>query len=69
MAEVKRKKFRIQAVVKDIVEIEVIAESLDDALKLSKNVKAERFTKVLGEHIDGMFEVLGVSSEWPDLYD
>lgn len=43
-----------------LINIEIKAESLEDAVAKSKELKEEDFVEVLGEYADGNFEITGV---------
>jgi len=68
-AKTKPKTFRVMAFTQEFTEIEISAESLENALEKSKSLKAEDFVIPQGDEIDATFKIMQVSEEWPDLYE
>jgi hypothetical protein len=63
----KAKSFRVQGIVKSIVEIEVYANSLEDVLAYSKTLNAEDLVKVeaYGELLDNNLKISSISTnDW-----
>jgi hypothetical protein len=55
-----QKKFNVWANLRQTVSVEIVADSLEDALAKAKNLDEEVFVDVLGEYMDGEFEITGV---------
>ncbi len=69
MAKSKNRMFRVSAIIKSWVEIEVNALSLDDALDYAKTLKGDDFIKPQGELNDQSFQLVGVQADFPDLHE
>lgn len=54
------KKFTVSAVLNLNVTVDVTARSLEEALQKSKELKDHDFVEILGEYLDGSFEVTGI---------
>lgn len=56
----KLKSYNVWADIKVISSIEIKAESLEDALAISKKLEVTDFIDITGEHIDSSMEITGV---------
>lgn len=61
MSTKKRKYFSVTARVVSINSIDITADSLEDAVTKSKELKSEQFVKDLGDALDGSFSIIQVS--------
>jgi hypothetical protein len=65
MSKKKQQEFCVYAKSKEIVSVTITAENLDAAVAKAKEMKEHDFVEVLGECIDGSFELLGVqNTDW-----
>jgi len=55
-----QRKFNVWANLRQTVSVEIVADSLEDALAKTKNLDEKVFVDVLGEYVDGNFEITGV---------
>lgn len=56
----KQKSYQAQAKIRVLASVTVTAKDLDEALSKAKELRDEDFVEVLGEHLDGEFELSGV---------
>jgi hypothetical protein len=64
----KRTTYRVMALLQMFVDVPVMAESLTDALEISKGLNDTDFiTGVSGEEVDSTFQIISVGKEWPDI--
>ena len=61
-----QKKFNVWANLRQTVSVEIVADSLEDALAKAKNLDEKVFVDVLGEYVDGNFEITGVLADDAD---
>jgi len=61
-----QKKFNVWANLRQTVSAEIVADSLEDAFAKAKNLDQNFFVDVLGEYVDGNFEITGVLAEDAD---
>ena len=59
------KSYQVQAVLHLMVTVEVNAKSIDEAIETSKTFKETDFVEILGEYLDGNFNVTGVYESCP----
>jgi hypothetical protein len=67
MATKKRKVFKVEGFIKAWTEIEVYAESLEQAVEVSRTLKTGDFIQFEGEAIDFAHEIVGVRGNIPDV--
>jgi hypothetical protein len=63
----KRTTYRVMALLQMFVDVPVMAESLTDALEISKGLGDTDFITVNGEEVDSTFQIISVGKEWPDI--
>jgi hypothetical protein len=61
-----QRKFNVWANLRQTVSVEIVADSLEDALAKAKNLDEKVFVDVLGEYVDGNFEITGVLADDAD---